>query len=479
MARPNILLITADQHNADILSCYGNPVVRTPNIDALANRGVRFSQCFTPFPVCSPARTSIMTGMWAHHHGAVHNINMGRPVPGLTGDRPIFTDMLREAGYATALIGKKHMMMEGVPAMGFDHEMLVEGKCQFTANNEPDEYRKYLYAKGYGDEWKTWETVEYQRDFWLKSPFPLEDYSDVFIRRHAVDYIREQQEPYFMWLSFCNPHNTWDPPEPYDTMYDPATIPLPRRVYGELDHKPPAQKEWARNTFPTGPGNTPELGREGLSPDSPGWGVFSAPDDPYGRLSDEKLRGMLAAYYAQVTLVDDQIGMVMAALAETGQLDNTLIIYTSDHGDYLGNNWLYYKSQFLYDSLTRVPMICSWTGHIPQGTVSDSLVSLVDLAPTFIAAAGAQGNEDLDGCDLCQGATTGDQGFRDAVFSERVQSSMIRTHEWKLVEYISGDAELYNLVDDPGEHRSLYGQPELADLAAGLSQRLAEWRARS
>jgi len=475
--RPNILLITADQHNAGILGCYGNPVVQTPNLDGLARRGVRFRHAYTPFPVCSPARTSIMTGMWAHHHEAVHNINMGRPVPGLAGDTPIVTDMLREAGYTTALIGKKHMMMEGVPAMGFDHELLVEGKCQFTANNAPDAYRQYLYAKGYGEEWRTWESVEYQRDFWVTSPFPEEDYSDTFIGRHAIDYVQRAQDPFFLWLSFCSPHNTWDPPVPYNALYDPATIPMPNRRYGELDHKPAAQKDWARSVFPTGPGNTPELGREGLSPSSPGWGVFSAPDDPYGRISDGKLRGMLAAYYATVTLVDKQVGLVLDTLAATGQLDNTLIVYTSDHGDYLGNNWLYYKREFLYDSLTRVPMICSWPGHVPEGGTSDSLVSLVDLAPTFTSAATAPGNEAFDGRDLLQGATENDGGFRDAVFSERRQSNMIRTHEWKLVEYTSGEAELYDMIQDPGEHENLYGRPEVQSLTHDLSQRLAEWRA--
>jgi len=127
-ARPNILLITADQHNADVLGCYGNPVVQTPHIDSLADGGVCFSHAFTPFPVCSPARSSIMTGLWAHHHGAVHNVNMGRPVPGLRSDIPVISSILKDAGYTTALVGKRHMLMEDVPDMHFDYQMLVEGK---------------------------------------------------------------------------------------------------------------------------------------------------------------------------------------------------------------------------------------------------------------------------------------------------------------------------------------------------------------
>jgi len=479
--RPNILLITADQHNTDVLGCYGNPVVRTPHIDSLAEAGVRFDLAFTPFAVCTPARTSIMTGQWAHHHGMTYNVNMGREVPPLSGDALVITALLKEAGYSTALIGKRHMEMEGAPNMYFDYQLLVEGKGQFTPHHEPDAYRRYLYQKGYDDEWKTWETVQYQRDFWVTSPFPEEDYIDTFIGRQAVAYLRgELREPFFLWLSFCSPHNTWDPPVPYDTLYDPATIPLPRRKLGELEGKPAVQEKWARSVFPIGPGNTPELGPAGLSPSSPGWGVFTAPDDPYTRISDERLRGMLAAYYATVTLVDKQIGIVLDTLEALGIRDNTLIIYASDHGDYLGNNWLFYKQGgFLYDSLVRVPLVCSWPDQVPEGVVSESLVSLIDLTATFARLADIPRPETFDGRDLFEGAMQGDRGFREAIFSERGNSAMIRTHEWKLVRYTNTEeAELYNLVEDPGEHENLYGRPGLEDITARLSQQLARWWSR-
>ncbi len=477
--RPNILLITADQHNADILGCYGDPVVQTPCIDRLAGAGVRFTHAFTPFSVCTPARTSIMTGQWAHHHRMTYNVNMGREVPGLAGNVPVITEMLKSAGYSTALIGKKHMLMEGVADMYFDYQVLAEGKGQFTARHQPDDYRNYLYQKGYGDEWKAWETEQYQRDFWVTSPFPEEDYIDTFIGRQAVEYLEETRgEPFFLWLSFCSPHNTWDPPVPYDTLYDPAIIPMPRRKLGELEKKPAAQAQRARTVVPVGPGNTPELGPSGLSPESPGWGVFTAPDDPYTRVSDERLRGMLAAYYATVTLLDKQIGAVLDTLESMGKRDDTLIIYTSDHGDFLGNNWLFYKpGGFSYDSLVRVPMICSWPGHVPEGLASESLVSLIDLAPTFASVAGVQQPGEFDGKDLFRGAMQGDRGFRDAVFSERENSAMIRTRDWKLVTYSNTEeAELYNLREDPGEHENLYGCEGLEPITAHLSERLVRWQ---
>jgi arylsulfatase A-like enzyme len=475
--RPNILLITADQHNADVVGCYGNPVVSTPNIDRLAEKGVRFTQTFTPFPVCSPARSSIMTGLWAHNHGAIHNVNMGKPVRGLDAETPVITGLLKEAGYTTALIGKRHMRMEGVPDMHFDHQVLVEGKCQFTPNNEPDAYRRYLYAKGYGEEWKTWETEEYQRNYWVTSPFPREDYADCFIGRHAVEYLRAVGDgSFFLWVSFCSPHNTWDPPVPYDRLYDPSTIPLPHRRLGELEGKPRRQKDYARKVRPVGPGNTPDLGPSGLSRDSPGWGVFTAPDDPYNRVPEDILRRMLCAYYATVTLVDEQIGRVLGALRSSHKEDNTLVVYTSDHGDYLGHNWLYYKREFLYDSLVRVPLVISWPNHVPEGETSESLASLIDLCPSFLDAARARGEMELDGKSLFAGAVQGSRDFRDAVFSETWGSRMIRTHDWKLIEYPrTEEGELYSLKRDPWEHQNLYSEPRLRQTVDELSERLIQW----
>jgi len=472
--RPNILLITSDQHNADVLGCYGNPVVSTPNIDGLSERGVRFTQAFTPFPVCSPSRSSIMTGLWAHHHGAIHNVNMGRPVRGLDAQTPVITRLLKEAGYTTALVGKRHMRMEGVPDMYFDRQVLVEGKCQFTPHNEADAYRRYLYAKGYGEEWKTWETTEYQRNYCVTSPFPKEDYVDCFIGRRAVEYLNDVgDDPFFLWVSFCSPHNTWDPPVPYDRLYDPDTIPMPHRRPSELEGKPTRQKEYARQVRPVGPGNTPDLGPSGLSEDSPGWGVFAAPDDPYDRVPEGTLRSMLCAYYATVTLVDEQIGLVLDALRALGKEDITWVIYTSDHGDYLGNNWVYYKREFLYDSLVRVPLIMSWPARIPSRETSESLVSLVDLCPTIVDVAGVQGGATFDGKSLFGGATQGSVSFRDAVFSETWGSLMIRTHDWKLVKYPrTGEAELYDLKHDPWEHENLYDQPSLQRTVSELSARL-------
>jgi len=321
--------------------------------------------------------------------------------------------------------------------------------------------------------------VQYQREFWVVSPFPEEDHADSFIGRRAVDYLAGTgNQPFFLWLSFCSPHNTWDPPVPFDTLYDPVTIPLPRRKAGELESKPARQAKVARATCPVGPGNTPHLGSSGLSKDSPGWGVFSAPDDPYQRVSEDILRGMLCAYYATVTLVDKQIGIILDTLEATGQRENTWIIYTSDHGDYLGNNWLFYKREFLYDSLVRVPLILSWPGHIPGGVTSESLVSTIDLAPTFLRGAGIDYAGAFDGKSLFDGATQGSRDFREAAFAETSGSQMVRTHDWKLVEYSRvEEGELYDLVHDPGEHDNLYDRPELKGLIAGLSGRLKQWRA--
>ena len=238
MARPNILLITTDQHNADHLGCAGNPVVRTPHIDALAREGAFCSQAFTPLPICTPARTSLFTGLYVKSHGVYHNVNMhyqpGKPA--LPSERVAFPEVLADAGYDTSLLGKLHARHEGGKCFGLGTTRLVEGKCHFVSSpDEEDEYRKYLREKGYpADIWKVWDNdPTYAVNGHATSPLPEEDYVDTFIANMAVEHLGQVPQPFFSWVSLCTPHNPWDPPEPYASMYDPADIPMPHRKVGE------------------------------------------------------------------------------------------------------------------------------------------------------------------------------------------------------------------------------------------------------
>ena len=217
MPRPSILLISSDQHNAEILGCMGNPVVCTPHIDRLAAEGTVFDSALTPLPLCTPARTSIFTGLTCKSHTVYHNINMGyKPgKPCLPPEFAAFPERLAEAGYDTAFFGKLHTRHECGRNFGLRTARLVEGKCHFVPSpDDQDEYRRYLADRGYPpDVWKVWENdPSYAVNNYATSPLPNADYIDTFIADMAIDYLRGVEAPFFAWGSFCTPHNPWDPP---------------------------------------------------------------------------------------------------------------------------------------------------------------------------------------------------------------------------------------------------------------------------
>jgi len=469
MARPNVLLISSDQHNAEILGCMGNPVVRTPHIDSIAADGSVFTQAFTPLPICTPARTSIFTGLACKHHGVYHNINMhyqpGKPC--LAPQFVAFPERLAEAGYHTAFVGKLLTRHECDRNFGLATCRHVEGKCHFVPSPDMhDEYRRYLAGRGYPpDVWKVWEgDPTYAVNNYATSPLPEADYIDTFVANLAVEHLGQAPEPFFAWVSFCTPHNPWDPPKPYDTMYDPAEIPMPHRKVGELEAKPPKWVDHVARTIAS-------LPYRSMDPELPG-GV----DNAYARFPEEKTRRMLAAYYGQVSHLDTQVGRLLDALKTRGLTDNTLVIFLSDHGDYCGNNWAFYKYAGLYDSLIRVPLVVRWPGDARRGQRVEQLVSLVDIAPTILDAAGLDGQTEMDGRSLrplLEGEPT---DWRQEVFVETGATTAIVTPEWKLVCWRDGTEELYHRRTDPHDLDNRAGEPDLADIQADLAARLEAWR---
>lgn len=465
MDKPNVLLITTDQHNAEILGCMGNPVVHTPNIDNLASRGAIFTQAFTPFPVCTPARTSIFTGLFAKNHGVRHNINMNYK-PGayaLPPERITFPEILAENGYQTSFFGKLHTRHEGGKNFGIQTARLVEGKGHFVGSpEEKDEYRRYLLEKGYPEDiWKVWENdPTYALNGYVTSPLPDEDYIDKFIGDIALEYLERVQSPFFTWVSFCTPHNSWDPPALYDIMYDPADIPMPHRKTGELEKKHPSWVDQVARTIPPLPATS-------IDKSLPG-GIENA----YRRFPEEKTRRMLAAYYGEISHVDTQIGRVIETLERRGLMDNTLVIFTADHGDYLGNNWAFYKYGALYDSLIRVPFICCWPVNLPESREFNELISLVDIMPTILDACGIAVPEELDGCSLLPLIKVEIDDWRDKLLVESGSTTAILTSDWKLFQWRDGIEELYNRRQDPHDMENLGDDPQMKRLRSKLHQQL-------
>ena len=448
--RPNILWITTDEQRFDCVGCYGNPVIRTPHMDRLAHEGVRFVRGYVQNPMCMPSRMALMTGRYCSEHGC--NINcVGLPPH---EQQHTFMQALRGAGYVTAAIGKMHMMPKWGP-FGFTYLDLVEGKAD--ANNQ---YIEYLKARGL-------DGLQHQ----AKGPvgpfgtytqaLPVEHTIDAFIGRRAVRWLEryDNQAPFFLWVSFCNPHFPFDPPEPYDTLYDPDEVPGPVWREGELEAKPPQR----------------QLQRE----------------RGYDRLTERELREIIAHYYGNVTLVDDQIGRLLETLERRGLLEGTMIAFTSDHGDLLGDHHLLHKSGVtFYDVTVRVPYIIRYPPLFTPGTVCDAPVESIDLPATTLDVAGVDPPPAMQGRSLVGLAEGNIDDWREDAFSEidlrlnprmhgpldpgsRDYVAMICTREWKYVHFPHlGYGELYDLVNDPHELTNLFTDPAYADVLAEMQLRL-------
>ncbi|MGC9350292.1 MAG: sulfatase family protein [Anaerolineae bacterium] len=448
--RPNILFITTDEQRFDCLGAYGNPVIRTPNLDRIAAEGVRFDRGYVQNPMCMPSRMAMMTSRYCSEHGS--NINcVGIPPH---EQAHTFMHYLRDAGYTTAAVGKMHMMPKWGP-FGFTYLDLVEGK-----SDDNNQYIDYLKAKGLNGRQR--EAKGEEGPFGTRTnPLLAEDTIDGFVGRRAKAWLElwEGDHPFFLWVSFSNPHFPFDPPEPYDTMYDPADVPAPVWREGEMDHKP-TQRQLQQ-----------ERG--------------------YDELTEDEFRQIIAHYYGNVTLVDDQVGELLRVLEEKGLMDNTLIAFTSDHGDHLGDHRLLHKSGVtFYDVSVRVPYLVRYPDLFPPGLVCEALVEAIDLPVTFLDVAGVDKPPTMQGHSLV-GLAQGDiSDWRDDAFSEidlrinprmhgpkdpgsRDYVAMICTRRWKYVHFPNlGIGELYDLEEDPDELNNLFYDSAYADKVAEMRLRL-------
>ncbi len=453
-ARPNVLLITADEMRFDCLSCAGHPVVRTPHLDALAGRGVRFTRAYTPYPVCVPARMSILSGQYAHAHGAMHNGAMIAP------GQPTIASLLQQRGYRTAALGKMHFWPT-YAQVGFEHMRLAE---QNGSGWKVDDYHSdYLAQRGLVDQWDLWDQQQPYRDqappeYWQTfgarvSALPEEHYHTTWITDETIAWLRQADDrPFFAWTSFIKPHHPLDPPAPWDRMYDPAAI-------GPLGDPADALSK----PLMTGGGRR-----------DPRRAYFDL-----RQLSQEAFARVAALYYASISHIDHHVGRILDVLRERGVLDQTLVVFTSDHGDYMGDYGLVLKSPSVpYDALAKVPMIMAGPG-CRQGAVSDALVSLVDLLPTFAGRAGGQVPPFVQGRDLTPvlaDPPSGAEGWRRAVCSETREVKAVRTDRYKYLYHRRlGLEELYDLAADPGELHDLASEGRLAPVIAEMRHHLLDW----
>lgn len=371
--RPNMLVIMSDQQKATAIRMYSEIGIPTPSLERLAARGVRFDRCYTPHPLCVPARVSFWTGRYSHEHGARTNEILMPP-----GERN-FVQLLREQGYRTALFGKNHCFPPTQEAALFDERYVF-------SHQGPDEAESAGVAEAVG---------------WIRSgrrepgqkvgparvnPYPAEHCPTAVLERRVVDFLGRQpgDRPFCAWVSIPDPHGPLQCPEPYASLHPPESIALPPWRDGELDDK----MERAR--------------------------VFAEMFD-YGGLTEAQIRQRVSIYYGMIRFLDDAVGRMLDALERRGLAEDTIVVFTSDHGDYAGEHRLTDKSSTFYDCMTRVPAIVSWPGHLPAGAVDRHPVSLLDVMPTCLGLAGIDRPDGIDGRML---PGTGDDPPRDAVFSE-------------------------------------------------------------
>ncbi len=487
----NILFIMCDQLRADYLSCAGHPTLQTPHIDGLAALGVRFDRAYCQAPVCGPSRMSFYTGRYMFSHGATYN-----GVPLDVGELTL-GDYLRPLGLRTVLVGKTHMKADdaGMARVGLDTDSergRLIAECGFepferddglhpAQSVEPDlAYNAYLRANGYpGDNpWHDYANSAEGPDGEILSGWSMryarlparvrEEHSETaYMTDRAMAFIEEAgEQPWCAHLSYIKPHWPYVAPAPYHQAYGPNQV-LPANRH-------PDERADAH----------------------PVYAAFCEHEESRNFARDDVRQTVVPAYMGLVKQIDDHVGRLLAFLEAHGRMDDTLIVFTSDHGDYLGDHWLGEKELF-HEASVRIPLIVydpDVNADATRGTAATDFAEAIDLIPTFIEAAGSEvRGARLEGrslMPLIRGPRPAQ--WRDAVFSEadyafrqarrslgvaadRARAFMIRTEAWKYVLYEGFPPQLFDLRQDPSELADLGRDPSLADIRAGLHERLFAW----
>ncbi len=480
--RPNILLITSDQQHFTGLGCV-NDKLQTPALDRLADEGMRFNRAYCNNPTCTPSRGTIITGLYPSWHGAW---SLGTKVP---EDLPTVGDSFRQAGYATQLIGKAHFQplrtapdqtsIECQPTLrdldfwrnftgpwyGFDH---IE-----IARNHVDEshvgshYAIWMEEKGLTDWQQYFGDCSDGRDrpagFHGSWPLPEEYHYSPWTAERTIANIEQavnEDKPFFTWASFHDPHPPYAVPEPWASLYDPADMEPGEYTEGEFDDMPP---HFAMTRDPDAD-----------------WSIYKETPRPnHGfqcHLHDpEDLKKDMAIYYGMISFMDQQIGRILDALDRLGVADNTIVVFTTDHGHYLGQHGLIAKGAFHYEDGIKLPFLARWPGRVAAGATCDAIQGLIDLAPTFLTAAGVDVPGQMQGVNQLDVWTGQSEKARDHEICEfRHQPTAVHlrtliTERYKMTVYRGREyGELFDLREDPGEVRNLWNDPESASVKAEL-----------
>ena len=452
-ARPNILWYCSDQQRWDTIHALGNPHIRTDALDALAASGVAFTRAYTQSPICTPARATFLTGRYPASHHVYRNGNAYFPA-----HEKLVTKRFAEAGYDCALVGKLHL------AAAKQHEVRTD-----------DGYRVFLWShhptpdQAFGHDYENWLRHEKKVDpaelyanvnYFCGPGVSTEYHQTTWCSEMAIRFISERRDrPWMISVNPFDPHGPFDAPPEYLRRYDPATLPLPRFRESDIAR----QRQFLPIDQQTKHAEDPRVRKKIVPVSADGHDAVASAHNDYDALE------VKANYYAMIEQIDDQFGRILQALRDSGQLDNTIVVYMSDHGEMLGDHGLILKGCRFFDGLVRVPLILSWPGQFACGLRSDALVETVDVAPTLMDACGLAVPDVMQGKSLLallQGKADPSLHkravvceYRDAMggHADHSHASMVFDGRHKSIFYHGHDlAELFDAQEDPQEFENLW-----------------------
>ncbi|MBN2711394.1 MAG: sulfatase-like hydrolase/transferase [Planctomycetes bacterium] len=468
----NILLILTDQQRKDSLGSYGNTICKTPNLDRIAESGVRFNRNYVANPICMPNRACILTGQNLRNHGLWTN--------GLLLDEfRTVANELSEQGYQTASFGKIHLQPFGGdhdhpeaavhwkdksnaydwtgPYFGFEHVELTISHTSRIAH-----YGQWFREHGGTEEMGRLDTLTGAPQSGTR-PMPSELHDSAFVGDRVSAFLKDERDrskPFFCVASFPDPHHPFNPPEDAAKDYPHDNVTMPTGSAEDLASRPAHYAQHFRG----------EWHRKGMHDSK----------HPEG-LSEEHTRERIAHTYAMVDLIDRNVGKILDALESEGLRENTVVIFTSDHGELLGDHGLWFKGPFFYEGLISTPLIISAPGEVAPG-VSENLSSAIDLVPTMCDLAGASAPYYADGISLaphlrdskCETRKQALVEYHNGYGAADSPSKVLITERWKYVQYANGDAELTDLQNDPEERVNLAGAGEYAPVVQEMKGRMLE-----
>jgi arylsulfatase A-like enzyme len=460
--RPNILYVMSDDHASHAMSCYGSRINQTPNLDRLADEGMLFTNCFCTNSICAPCRAVVLTGKYSHLNGVIDNRRR------FDGSQQTVAKLLQKAGYHTAMVGKWHLKSEPT---GFDfwHVLIGQGPYYNPPMKTPQGVVKHT------------------------------GYTTDIITDVALDFLenkRDKGKPFFLMYHHKAPHRHWQPGPKHLNLYDDVTIPEPETLIDDWTGRGTAAREQemtvARHLNPNDLKLVPQ---KGLNEEQTGaWNEAYAPRNRAFR--EANLRGddlirwkyqrYIKDYLRCVASIDENVGRVLDYLDRSGLTENTIVIYTSDQGFYLGDHG-WFDKRFMYEESLRSPLVVRWPGHIKPGTKSDRIVLNLDFAETFLDCAGAEVPDDMQGHSLrpiLEGRPPDD--WRKAMYYRYYEfpgAHMVarhygvRTDRHKLIFFDElNEWELYDLEKDPREMNNVYEDPAYADVVKRLEAELRNLR---